>query len=331
MSAESITRVILNNYVPDGTPNPSDFRIETVPAPTADMLRDSELLVRPLYLSCDPYMRNRINGRDGYYIDGLKAAAPIAGLGLGVVEASTSSGFAPGDFVTGGFFDWAQKAIVPAAGFSKVSETDRVSLVDYVGVLGMPSFAAYVGLVTLGKPKKGETLLVSSAAGAVGQMVVQLAKIRGLRVVGVAGSDKKVEFVKSLGADAAFNYKTCGNFEQAIRQAAPEGVDIYFDNVGGEFLDAALMNMRPYGRVAACGQASQYNVTANETYRMDNFLQVINRKLNVTGYVITDHYPTPSFAEFLAEVDEVIGLENGPTALIDVFVGNNFGKRIIRV
>ncbi|KAJ1941398.1 hypothetical protein FBU59_003510 [Linderina macrospora] len=297
MTVEHITRVVLNNYVPEGVPKPSDFGVEQVAAPTEDMLKENELLVRPLFLSCDPYMRSRINGRGGYYIEGLKPNTAVSGLGLGVVEASTSNEFGPGDYVTGGFFGWADKSIVSAL-----------------------------------------------AAGAVGQVVVQLAKARGLRVIGVAGSDKKVELIKSIGADVAFNYKTCGDFEQAIRQAAPEGVDIYFDNVGGEFLDATLMNMRPYGRIAACGLASQYNVTAGEGHRMENFLQIINRKLTVAGYVITDYYPTQSFEEFLAEVsdlhasgkitykmDEVAGLENGPEALIDVFVGNNFGKRIIKV
>ncbi|KAJ1954519.1 hypothetical protein EC988_002390 [Linderina pennispora] len=331
MTAENITRVILNNHIPSGIPKPSDFTIETVSAPTADILNDNELLVRPLYLSCDPYMRNRIKGN-------------ATGLGVCVVEASSSDRFAPGDHITTGLFDWAQKAIVPAEGRRKVNETDRVSLVDYIGVFGMPSFTAYVGTVVLGKPKKGETLLVTSAAGAVGQMVVQLAKARGLRVVAVAGSNDKIEFVKTLGADAAFNYKTCGNFEHAIHQAAPEGIDIYFDNVGGEFLDAALMNMRHHGRVIPCGMASQYNIAADDEYKMENFSQVIIRKLTIIGFLVMEYYPTASFTEFIAEVstlyacgkitykiDEIVGLENGPAALIDVFDGSNVGKRIIRV
>ncbi|KAJ1931473.1 hypothetical protein FBU59_006697, partial [Linderina macrospora] len=310
-------------------------------------LKANELLIRPLYLSCDPYMRGRLSGSGDRYVASFEAGKPIDGLGVGIIEASTSDKYAKGDVVTGGMFKWESKFVAPAAGYIKVPVApgdSESSYINLIGALGMPGFTGYVGLVTLCQPKQGETVLVSAASGAVGQIVVQLAKARGLRVVATAGSDEKVEYVKSLGADVAFNYKTCGNYAKAIKQAAPEGVDIFFDNVGGEFLDAMLMCMKPFGRIAECGMISQYNATAETAYNIRNLSQMINKKLTMYGYIVSDYYAKPAYKEFISEVsgmlkagqikykiDEVAGLENAPQALLDLFEGTNFGKRVIKV
>ncbi|ORX68381.1 NAD(P)-binding protein [Linderina pennispora] len=299
----TVTRVTLVQNVPTGAPMLNDFKVETAPAPVEASLNANELIIRPLYLSCDPYMRGRLTGSGDRY--------PIDGLGVGI-----------GDVVTGGMFKWESK-------FSLWRQaTQEASYVNLIGALGMPGFTGYVGLVTLCQPKKGETVLVSAASGAVGQIVVQLAKARGLRVVATAGSDDKVEYVKSLGADVAFNYKTCGSFAKAIRQAAPEGVDIFFDNVGGEFLDATLNCMKPFGRIAECGMISQYNATSETAYHIRNLSQMINKKLTMYGYIVSDYYAKPAYKDFISEV---AGLENAPQALLDLFEGSNFGKRVIKV
>ncbi|KAJ1952301.1 hypothetical protein GGI12_006280, partial [Dipsacomyces acuminosporus] len=279
------TSVTLVRHIPSGPVHVADFKVTTGAAPTKDSLQKDQILIRTLYLSCDPYMRGRLTGSGDRYVASFEVGKPIDGLGVGVIEASTSDKYAEGDIVTGFVFKWESKFIAPASGYTKVPANSPISLANYLGILGMPSFTAYVGTITLCKAKAGETILVSAASGAVGQIVVQLAKARGLRVVGAAGSDKKVEFIKSIGADAAFNYKTAGSLQAAIKQATPEGIDIYFDNVGGEFLDAALNCMRPFGRIAECGMISQYNATASTAYHIKNLSQVINKKLTMYGYI----------------------------------------------
>ncbi|PIA19393.1 NAD(P)-binding protein [Coemansia reversa NRRL 1564] len=338
------TRITLVRNVSSGAPTLEDFKAETVPTPTRDSLGNDEVLIRTLYLSCDPYMRGRLSGRTDSYVASFKPGMPVDGLGVGIVEASTSSELKEGDAVTGAGFKWETKFTAPAKNFTKVSSSGGVSLIDYLGVLGMPSFTAYVGTVTLCKAKAGETILVSAASGAVGQMVIQLAKARGLYVIGSAGSDEKVQHAKDLGADVAFNYKTVGDLDAAIKKAAPEGLDVYFDNVGGEFLDAALVNMKPYGRIAECGMISQYNATPENAHHIKNLMYVVMKKVTMYGFIVTDYYTTPVYPEFVQtvsamlkdkkiqyKIDEVAGLENGPQALLGVLEGKNFGKRIIKV
>ncbi|KAI9482212.1 hypothetical protein LPJ78_001119 [Coemansia sp. RSA 989] len=342
MSANTI--VTLNRTIPSGAPTLQDFKIASGSTPSKSELKTGEILVRTLYLSCDPYMRGRLSGRTDSYVASFEAGKPIDGLGVGIIEASANSDFKEGDMVTGATFKWATRFITGAAGLTKIPSSSGVPPAYFLGVLGMPSFTAYVGTITLCKPKAGETILVSAASGAVGQIVVQLAKARGLRVVGAAGSDDKVQYIKDLGADAAFNYKTVKSLESAIKEAAPKGIDIYFDNVGGEFLDAALKNMKPNGRIAECGMISQYNATAESAYHIQNLAYVVMKKLTIYGFIVSDYYSTPAYSEFINEVsgmlkenkikykmDEVSGLENGPQALLDLFEGKNFGKRIVKV
>ncbi|KAJ2802273.1 hypothetical protein H4S07_004734, partial [Coemansia furcata] len=233
MSSSTITRVLLDNYVLGGNAKISDFKTVQAPAPTKDQLGENEVILRPLYYSVDPYQRGRLSGIKGSYIESYEKGQPISNFLVATIVASTSADFQEGDLVLHNDGKWETEYITKASAISKAPAQQGIDPKDYVGVLSMPSFTAYVGATILAEPKAGETILVSSASGAVGQMVVQLSKVRGLRVVGVAGSDDKVEYLKSIGADAAFNYKTCGDFDAAIKQAAPEGIDIYFDNVGG--------------------------------------------------------------------------------------------------
>ncbi|KAJ2658331.1 hypothetical protein IWW48_004097 [Coemansia sp. RSA 1200] len=191
--------------------------------------------------------------------------------------------------------------------------------------------------ILIGKPKAGETMLVSSASGAVGQMAVQLAKVRGLKVVAVAGSDDKVEYVKSLGADVAFNYNICGNHTETIKKAAPEGIDIYFENVGGPFLGAVLANINPHGRIIVCGTITQHNISVK------NFTAILTQKVTVRGFIIFDYYNTQEQTDFFNEmsrlykegkiqykVDVTEGLDNAPRALLNLYEGKNFGKTLLK-
>ncbi|KAJ2823978.1 hypothetical protein FBU31_004115 [Coemansia sp. 'formosensis'] len=339
----SNTSVKLVKLVSSGAPTLANFKVESIGVPSKTSLQSDQILVRTLYLSADPYMRGRLSGSQDSYVDSFVAGKPIIGLGVGVIEASTSSEFKEGDVVTGDQFLWEARFVSGVCGFIKIPAAG-IAPANYLGVLGMPSFTAYVGVVTLAQAKAGETILISAASGAVGQVAVQLAKARGLRVVGAAGSDDKVAFVKSLGADAAFNYKTCGDLNAAIKGAAPDGVDVYFDNVGGEFLDAALLNMNAFGRIAECGMISQYNATADTAYHIQNLVRVIPKRISIHGFIVSDYYAKPDYANFIAEVsamlkegkityklDEVVGLENAPQGLLDLFEGKNFGKRVIKV
>ncbi|KAJ2784805.1 hypothetical protein GGI15_002132 [Coemansia interrupta] len=341
----SNVRIKLVRTIPSGSPALEDFVVEAVDTPSESSLEPNQVLIRSLYFSCDPYFRGRLSGTKDSYVSSFIPGNPLEGRGIGTVEASTSPKFIKGDMVTSAAFKWEKYFISSDGALTKIpSNTAGISPADYLGVLGMPSFTAYVGLVFLCKAQPGETILVSAASGAVGQMVVQLAKARGLRVIGAAGSDDKVDFVKSLGADVVFNYKTCGSLQETVKKAAPQGIDIYFDNVGGELLDVALSSMRFFGRIAACGMISQYNATPETAYHIKNLGNVVTKKVTIYGYIISDYFAKPVYKEFIDEVsskfkkgdiqyrlDEVFGIENAPQALLDLFEGKNFGKRVIKI
>ncbi|KAI8321814.1 NAD(P)-binding protein [Martensiomyces pterosporus] len=340
----TITRVLLNNYVQGGHAKLSDFKVETAPAPSKDSLTGNQVLIRPLYYSVDPYQRGRLSGVKDSYVSSYVKDEPISNFVVASVVASAASDFKEGETVLVNDGNWESEYVADAKDLIKAPLQEGITPRDYVGVLSMPSFTAYVGTVVYGKPKAGETILISSASGAVGQVAVQLAKARGLRVIGVAGSDDKVEYVKSLGADEAFNYKTSGDYVQAIKKVAPEGIDIYFDNVGGEFLDAALANINNHARVIFCGAISQYNVSSyDQMYGVKNIINILLKKASVQGFVILEHYNTKNQADFVNEVSalyrqgkiqykltEAVGIENGPQAILDLFDGKNFGKSIVK-
>ncbi|ORX71225.1 YfmJ protein [Linderina pennispora] len=344
-SENSITRVLANKYSPSGAPSLDNFKVVSAPAPTKDSLKENQVLVRNLYLSVDPYQRGRLTGATNSYVPRYELNEPISNFGVAVVEASTSTDIVEGDIVYIKVAPWETKSVADAAAVRRLPHSTIDNARDFITVFGMASFTAFVGLTTIGKPKAGETILVSSASGAVGQIVVQLAKARGLRVVGVAGSDDKVELVKSIGADAAFNYKTCGTFTEAIKQAAPEGIDIYFDNVGGKFLDAALANINFGARIVSCGMISQYNVkSADEAYGLKNTFNILIKAAIFQGLFLPKYAGTQVESDFVTEVgklykegklryriDETTGLENAPQAVLNLFDGKSFGKSVVKV
>ncbi|KAJ2507977.1 hypothetical protein H4217_008660 [Coemansia sp. RSA 1939] len=339
-----VTRVALKHHVPGGYLKESDFSVEKAPAPTKDQLKEGQVLLQPLYYSVDPYQRGRISGTKDSYVDSYAVGQIITNFLVGKVVASASKDFKEGEVALHNNGRWESEYIVSAKELTKPPAQGNIDPLELVGVLSMPSYTAYYGLVVIGKPKAGETILVSSASGAVGQMVVQLAKARGLKVVAVAGSDDKVEYVKSLGADVAFNYKTCGDYTEAIKKAAPQGIDIYFDNVGGSFLDGALANINPFARIIVCGAITQYNLSSpDQVYGVKNFTRILTKKASVQGYIILDHYNTKEQSDFFNEVsrlykegkikykvDQTEGLDNAPRALINLYEGKNFGKSVIK-
>ncbi|KAJ2823005.1 hypothetical protein IWW50_003967, partial [Coemansia erecta] len=309
-----------------------------------DQLKDDQVIVRPLYYSVDPYQRGRLSGVEGSYVASYTKGEPITNFVVGRVVASTSSSFNENDLVLDNDGKWQSEYITDAKNVHHAPEKPGIDVHDYVGVLSMPSYTAHYGLNVIGKPKAGETILVSSASGAVGQMVVQLAKAAGLRVAAFAGSDEKVELVKELGADVVFNYNTCGDFAKTIKELIPEGIDIYYDNVGGPYLDAVLGHVNDHARVIICGAITQYNLSSpDEVYAFKNIIAILVRKVRMEGFIILDLYDDPHYAKFVDEVSllyregkikyktcEAEGLENAPQKLLDLFSGKNVGKSIVK-
>jgi NADPH-dependent curcumin reductase CurA len=319
---------------PTGAPTPECFALAEVDVPEP---AEGEVLVRNLVMSVDPYMRGRMNDVKSY-IPPFRLGAALDGGAVGEVVASADPNLAVGDTVLHDL-GWRDYAVVPARGARRVDPKAAPSVSTYLGVLGMPGLTAYVGLLDIGAMQPGETVFVSGAAGAVGSLAGQIAKARGAaRVVGSAGSPAKIDRVRDLGFDAAFDYHD-GPVRARLKEAAPDGIDVYFDNVGGEHLEAAIAAMRPYGRIALCGAISQYN-EANAG--PGNLSLAIGKRLTLRGYIITDHNRRmkefiPEMAGWLREgqvrYDETVvdGLENAPAAFMGMLAGKNTGKMIVRL
>ncbi|EES01886.2 hypothetical protein SORBI_3003G384300 [Sorghum bicolor] len=298
------------------------------------------VLVKNLYLSCDPYMRGRMRDFQGSYIPPFKPGSPIEGFGVGRVVDSTYPGLSAGDIVSGmtGWEDYS--LITKPEQLTKIQQSD-IPLSYHLGLLGMPGFTAYVGFYEICSPKKGEFVFVSAASGAVGQIVGQLAKLHGCYVVGSAGTNQKVELLKEkFGFDAAFNYKEEPDLTAALKRYFPEGIDIYFENVGGPMLDAVLLNMRVHGRIAVCGMVSQHGVTAPAG--IHNLFSFISKRIEMKGFIQSDYvHLFPQFVDDITKhyrdgkivyVEDVsIGLESGPAAFVGLFSGKNVGKQVVRV
>jgi NADPH-dependent curcumin reductase CurA len=320
---------------PEGEPKQSDFSLAEVEVPEP---ADGEVLVRNLVMSVDPYMRGRMNDGESY-VPPFQLGEPLDGGAVGEVVSSMVDGLAPGDLVLHGL-GWRDYAAGPAGSFRKVDRT-QASPSAYLGALGMPGLTAYAGLFAVAGMKEGETVFVSGAAGAVGSLVGQLAKLRGGRVIGSAGSPQKVAWlVDELGFDAAFDYHD-GPVVEQLRAAAPDGIDVYFDNVGGEHLEAAISCMRVHGRAALCGMISQYNATAPQPGPR-NLGLLVGKRLTLRGFLVRDH--SDLMPEFLREVVPALadgrikvretfvdGLENAPGALIGQLRGENTGKMVVRL
>ncbi|WP_371538502.1 NADP-dependent oxidoreductase [Streptomyces sp. NBC_01023] len=321
---------------PSGWPTPADFALREVPVSEP---ADGRILVRNLYFSVDPYMRGRMNDVKSY-TPPFQLDKPMEGGAVGEVIASNAEGFAVGDHVLH-FLGWREYAQVPAQHATKV-DPSAAPLSAYLGVLGMTGLTAYAGLFDVASFKEGDTVFVSGAAGAVGNQVGQMARIRGAaRVIGSAGSDEKVRhLVDDLGFDAAFNYKN-GPVAEQLRKAAPDGIDVYFDNVGGEHLEAAISSFNVHGRATICGMISQYNST-EATPAPRNLALVIGKRLRLQGMLVGDHSALqPQFVKDVAgwiasgelkyQETVVEGVEQGVEAFLGLLRGENTGKMIVAV
>jgi NADPH-dependent curcumin reductase CurA len=326
-------RILLKNR-PTGAPSRDDFELAEGPVPEP---REGEVLTRTLFLSLDPYMRGRMSAAKSY-------AKPV-GLGevmtggtVGEVVTSHHESFAPGDIVVGPG-GWQDYATLAGALLRKLDP--RLAPVSTaLGVLGMPGMTAYVGLLDIGRPKAGETVVVSAASGAVGSVVGQIAKIHGCRVVGVAGGREKIDYVVTeLGFDAAVDHRSPGLADE-LRAACPQGIDVYFENVGGATQKAVWPLLNDFARVAVCGLIAQYNEPTPPPG--PPMLDVLRKRLTVQGFIVSDHGRRQ--ADFLRDVggwlragkikyreDVVAGLENAPEAFIGLLQGKNFGKLVVKV
>ena len=324
---------------PVGLPKDSDWQRTSE---TVRELADGEMLVKVLYLSLDPAMRGWMNEGKSY-IPPVGIGEVMRAGGIGRVVASKSPKFAVGDFVSGstGVQEyWTGAADDKTAAFYKV-DPKAAPLPKYLNALGMPGMTAYFGLLEVGQPKAGETVVVSGAAGAVGQTVGQVAKQRGCRVVGIAGGRDKCDFVvNELGFDACIDYKG-GSVKDGLKQHCPKGVDVYFDNVGGDILDAVLTRINRHARIVICGAISQYNNTT-PVKGPANYLSLLVNRARMEGIVVfdwADRYPegAAQMAQWMKEgnfktrEDIVDGLENFPQTLLMLFEGRNFGKLILKV
>ena len=320
---------------PAGMPTLDNFKI--VDAEVQE-LKDGEVSVRTLYISVDPYLRGRMREGRSYVPPFEVGQVIVSGL-VGEVVESRAPEFAPGDVVTG-MLGWRLYNVAKAPELRKVDS--RVApITTALGVLGVPGLSAYFGLLDIGKPKEGETVVVSGAAGAVGMTVCQIAKIKGCRAVGIAGSDEKNQYLTAeLGVDAAINYKG-PEMRQALKDACPKGVDVYFDNVGGEISDAVLPLINQGARIVLCGQISLYNLDKPDVGPRPQPALLVNRA-SMQGFIITDY--AARFAEGVMNLAQwlgagklkyaetvVEGFENTPQAFIGLFSGDNLGKQIVKV
>jgi NADPH-dependent curcumin reductase len=332
--ADAVNRRVLLRRRPVGMPRPDDFEIEDSPLPAP---RQGEILCRTLYLSIDPYMRGRMNAGKSY-APSVELGQVMVGGTVSQVMESRHPQFAPGDIVAG-YDGWQTYAVSTGTGVRKL-DPRQAPISTALGVLGMPGMTAYVGLRDIGRPTSGETVVVSAAAGAVGSVVGQLAKIEGCRAVGIAGSKEKCDYVVSeLGFDACVDYRA-RELLPALKEACPSGVDIYFDNVGGATLGAVLTLINRNARIPLCGLIAQYN--AAELPPGPNLAPILVQRALIQGFIVSDH--GGRLQPFLADCtrwlgegrlkyreDVAEGLAAAPAALIGVLEGRNFGKMLVRV
>jgi NADPH-dependent curcumin reductase len=319
---------------PTGEVRKSDFKVVSAEIPS---IGKGQFLVRNHYLSLDPYMRMRMSDAPSY-AEPMALDDVMVGGTVGEVVESHHADFRTGDKVVG-YFGWQLYGLSDGTMVTRIEE-HNLPLSVFLGPVGMPGVTAYVGLMDIAQPKAGETVVVSAASGAVGSVVGQLARIHGCRSVGIAGGPDKCRYATDeLGLDACVDYKA-GRLKEDLEKAAPDGIDIYFENVGGPTLDTILARMNPFGRIAVCGMISQYNAT--EPYRVKNISSVLINRLKMQGFIVSDHLPRwPAVLKELAQLvgegrikyRESIahGLENAPAAFIGLLEGKNFGKQLVKL
>jgi hypothetical protein len=337
--SEKLNRRIVLAARPQAEPQDKDFRLESVELPSPG---EDQVLVSTIYLSLDPYMRGRMNAGPSYAAP-VEIGQVMEGATVSAVVESRSPQFAPGDLVLG-YTGWQEYAAAPANSLQKLDPA-RAPVSTALGVLGMPGLTAYTGLLNLGRPKPGETVVVAAASGAVGSVVGQIAKLKGCRAVGIAGGKPKCDFVvNELGFDACIDHHIA-SFPQSLKGACPHGVDVYFENVGGRVLNAVLPLMNPFGRVPVCGLIAQYNATGL-TPGFDRVPALMGailvKRLRLQGFIVTDFaaqkddFDRDMIAWLRAgqvkyREDVVEGLDNAVTAFQGLLQGRNFGKLLVRL
>jgi len=332
----STTKTINLKDRPNGKPELNNFEFTTT---EVSEINEGEVLLKSKYVSVDPYLRGRMSDAPSY-VPPFEVGKPIESGIIAEVLESKAENFSKGDHVSGSLL-WQEKQVAKAEKLMKV-DANKAPLSAYLGILGMTGLTAYLGLTEIGKPKEGETLLVSGAAGAVGSVVGQIGKILGCRVVGIAGTDEKIELLKSkFSFDEGINYNTTEDMNDAIAKACPDGVDVYFDNVGGEISEAVLFNINKFSRTVNCGAISQYNNTElPKSISVQPFL--VKKSSLMQGFIIFDYedkHPdgVKQLTKWLNEDklthEETIveGFENIPQAFLDLFEGKNKGKMVVKI
>ncbi|KAK1418499.1 hypothetical protein QVD17_27644 [Tagetes erecta] len=328
----------------DGKPQENDFEVKTEPFSLSLKPGSNDIIIKNLYVSIDSYQINRmksvsISHKASDFSGGVSPGEVIHAYGVGKVLASGNANFAKDDYVVG-LINWGEYSISQGVHLNKLDPMG-FPLSYFVGLLGLGGFTAYVGFFEICKPKKGEKVFISAACGSIGYVVGQYAKHLGCYVVGCAGSSNKVKLLKEkLGFDEAFNYKEETDLNIALQRCFPDGIDIYFDNVGGEMLDVVVSNMNSHGRVALCGMISEYtNAVKRAT---PDLLNVIYKRITIQGFLVGDHMHL--FPEFLKMTigdlctgkmqvleDVLVGVESIPAAFLGLFTGDNIGKRIVQL
>jgi len=327
--------IALNEYIPSGNPQLSHFDIREEKINIDD---NNDVLVKNEWISVDPYMRARMTEKKNYKPP-FELNKPMEGAAIGRVLESNTSNLLVSDIVKSDY-GWRDNYVASYKDLKKINPID-VPIQTYLGPLGFTGHTAYIGLFRIGDLKEKQTVLISSAAGSVGSIVCQIAKIKGCRVIASTGSDEKVNWLKNeLGVDEAFNYNKIDNLVLHLKSLSPEGYDLYFDNVGGEFLESAIFRMKNFGKIVICGRISQMN--AASPHGLKNMAHVLVKRLTIKGFLIFDHFE--DYCDFENDMKNWIlnkkikwketiveGIENAPSAFIDLLSGKNIGKMLVKI
>jgi NADPH-dependent curcumin reductase CurA len=338
MVVTKVSKEISLTEYPYGMPTENNFKLVQVhiPEPT----KEGEFLVRNIWMSVDPYMRGRMREGSNSYIPPFKLGQPLEGACVGQIITSNNNQFTVGEYVLG-MLGWREYWLSNGSDVIKVNP-NIAPIQSFLGTFGMTGLTAYVGLLKIGELKEGDTVFVSAASGAVGSVACQIAKTKGCHVIGSAGSEEKVKWlVDQAGIDNAFNYKEVNDISEHLRKICLDKIDIYFDNVGGKHLEAALDNMKTFGRIVLCGMISQYN-SSSPLPGPSNLMLAITNRLKLQGFIVRDHYNMLN--EFHAAMAKWIGqgnikwketvsegIENAPKAFLGLFKGENFGKMLVKI
>jgi NADPH-dependent curcumin reductase CurA len=342
-------KAVIFKSVPNGQPIPGkDLVVETREFDLEQSLPEGGVITKNLYASFDPYQRGRMRTPEKKsYTPPYTLGEPLTNAVVAKIVKSSNSKFKAGDIVTGGL-NFEEYLLVPkqvADTLRKIENPYNLDLKVFLGPLGMPGLTAYASYYEIGQPKKGETIFISAASGAVGAIVGQLAKHDGLKVIGSVGSDEKLDYIlKDLGFDGGFNYKKEKPID-ALKRLAPNGIDIYYENVGGEQLEAALDCLNDFGRIIACGMVSEYSTPETERYGIKNLMNVIAKRLTIRGFIVGDADMGPKYytqrneniskwlheGSIKAKMSVTEGIDNAPEGFVGMLQGKNFGKAVLKI